>query len=301
MPISVRPTAATPAVGSQHPSSVPANDMSSIVHSPASLRPRRLRPGALQWTVVSVTGLRSLPGLAVLGAALLAVGSHSIATAETAILAPSLQNSSAIQYAEFTTEAARRFAIPERWIRAVMRAESGGNPHAVSPRGALGLMQIMPGTWGELRARYELGINPFDPRDSILAGAAYLREMLDRFGSDGFLAAYNAGPKRYEEHLAAGRPLPDATKDYVARLAPLMGIEQRERGISIDRHVVNWRQAPAFVQQSDSSSSNALLASPARLLTSSRDILNGGALALAPRATGLFVRIHPGAPHDVGS
>ena len=75
-----------------------------------------------------------------------------------------------------------------------MRVESNGNAHAVSPRGALGLMQIMPGTWVELSARYDLGIDPLDPHANILAGAAYLREMLDRFGLVGFLAAYNAGP-----------------------------------------------------------------------------------------------------------
>ena len=58
----------------------------------------------------------------------------------------------------------------------------------------------MPGTWVELSVRYGLGIDPFDPHDSIMAGAAYLREMHDRFGSPGFLAAYNAGPERYEQH-----------------------------------------------------------------------------------------------------
>ena len=71
----------------------------------------------------------------------------------------------------------------------------------------MGLMQIMPKTYAELRARYHLGSNPYDPRDNILAGAAYLREMHDRYGSAGFLAAYNAGPDRYDEHLATGRPL----------------------------------------------------------------------------------------------
>jgi hypothetical protein len=78
----------------------------------------------------------------------------------------------------------------------------------------------MPATWAELRVRHRLGGNPYDPRDNILAGAAYLREMHDRYGSPGFLAAYNAGPGRYEEYLA-GRPLPAETRAYVAALAPL--------------------------------------------------------------------------------
>ena len=82
-----------------------------------------------------------------------------------------------------------------------MRVESGVDARAVSPKGAMGLMQIMPETYSELRDRYALGANPYDPRNNILAGAAYLREMHDRFGAPGFLAAYNVGPRRYEEHL----------------------------------------------------------------------------------------------------
>jgi hypothetical protein len=84
-------------------------------------------------------------------------------------------------------------------------------------------MQVMPRTYLELRAKYGFGSDLFDPRDNILAGAAYLAEMFARYGSPGFLAAYNAGPRRYEEHLLGGRPLPAETTDYVARLAPELG------------------------------------------------------------------------------
>jgi soluble lytic murein transglycosylase-like protein len=108
-------------------------------------------------------------------------------------------------------EASRRFGLPTTWIRAVMRAESGGDPRAVSPTGAMGLMQIMPATWEELRVRHALGDDPFDSRDNILGGTGYLRDLLDRYGSPGFLAAYNAGPGRYEERRS-GRPLPDETR-----------------------------------------------------------------------------------------
>ena len=73
-----------------------------------------------------------------------------------------------------------------------------------------------------MRARYGLGADPYDPRDNILAGAAYIRELHDRYGAPGFLAAYNAGPGRYERHLATGRPLPDETRAYVAALAPMI-------------------------------------------------------------------------------
>lgn len=124
--------------------------------------------------------------------------------------------------ASFVQEAAQRFDIPAAWIWAVMRAESAFEPHALSPAGAIGLMQVMPKTYGELRVRHGLGPDPFDPRDNILAGAAYLRELHDRYGAPGFLAAYNAGPARYEAHLA-GRALPAETRAYVAALAPLIG------------------------------------------------------------------------------
>lgn len=129
-------------------------------------------------------------------------------------------------YAPFVSEAAQRFGIPASWIRAVMRAESAGDPRAVSPKGAMGLMQIMPATWAELRLRHGLGSDPFSPRDSILAGAAYLREMHDRYGSVALmLAAYNAGPARTDEHLATGRALPAETRAYVAALVPVLAIE----------------------------------------------------------------------------
>ncbi len=123
---------------------------------------------------------------------------------------------------DHVAEASRRFGVPEAWIWAVMRVESAGDVGATSHAGAMGLMQVMPPTYAELRARYGLGPNPYDPRDNILAGTAYLREMHDRYGAPGFLAAYNAGPGRYEQHLA-GRPLPLETRAYLARLAPQVG------------------------------------------------------------------------------
>ena len=85
---------------------------------------------------------------------------------------------------------------------------------AVSPAGALGLMQIMPDTWAELRARYRLGRDPFDPRDNIIAGTAYLREMWDRYGNvAAMLAAYNAGPGAVEQYK--GVPPYEETQHYV--------------------------------------------------------------------------------------
>lgn len=127
-------------------------------------------------------------------------------------------------YAVHVTDAARRFGIPETWIWAVMRVESNGDVRAVSHAGAMGLMQIMPGTWASLRASHGLGGDPYDVRDNIMAGAAYLRAMHDRYGNvTAMLASYNAGPGRYDEYLSRGRPLPAETRAYLAKLAPMIG------------------------------------------------------------------------------
>jgi hypothetical protein len=120
-------------------------------------------------------------------------------------------------------EASGRFGVPELWIRRVMRQESGGQEDVISWAGAMGLMQVMPDTYDGLRSRYNLGDDPFDPHNNILAGTAYLREMYDRFGAPGFLAAYNAGPNRLDRYLNYGTPLPEETVNYVAAIAPLLG------------------------------------------------------------------------------
>jgi soluble lytic murein transglycosylase-like protein len=87
----------------------------------------------------------------------------------------------------------------------------------------MGLTQLMPATSVELSVRYELGLDSFDPKDDIMAATAYVRELRDRFGSAGFLAAYYAGPTRYEQHLTTGQPLPAETTAYVAAVTPLLG------------------------------------------------------------------------------
>jgi hypothetical protein len=127
-------------------------------------------------------------------------------------------------WASYISEASRRFDMPANWVRAVLQLESKGDNRALSPKGAMGLMQIMPETFSELRLRYHLGADPYEPRTNILAGTAYLREMHDRYGPAGFLAAYNAGPGRYEDYLTHGRTLPKETHDYVTALAPAIGV-----------------------------------------------------------------------------
>ena len=155
-------------------------------------------------------------------------------------------------HAAHIAEAAQRFGIPVTWIAAVMRAESAGDVRAVSSAGAMGLMQVMPDTWAELRIRHRLGRDPYDPRDNILAGTAYLREMWDRYGNvAAMLAAYNAGPGRYDEYRLADRPLPAETRAYVASLAPVLLGEAPSGSASVAPQPLDWREAAIFVVRDD--------------------------------------------------
>lgn len=121
-------------------------------------------------------------------------------------------------YDEIIGFAARRFGVPERVIHAVVKAESSYNPRAVSPAGARGLMQLMPGTASALGV-----LDSFDPLQNVMGGARYIRQMLDRFGGDlrKALAAYNWGPGNVE---AKGMDrMPEETRNYVAYIARLLG------------------------------------------------------------------------------
>ena len=125
----------------------------------------------------------------------------------------------------YITEAAQRFDVPELWIRAVMQRESGGQlfhngQFVTSQPGAMGLMQLMPPTYDEMRRRYDLGPDAYEPHDNIIAGTSYLRQMYDIYGSPGFLAAYNSGPGRLDDFLDRSHTLPRETREYVAFIGP---------------------------------------------------------------------------------
>ncbi|WP_171836111.1 lytic transglycosylase domain-containing protein [Lichenicola cladoniae] len=125
----------------------------------------------------------------------------------------------------YINEASRRFDVPDAWIRAVMHQESGGHQFiagtlTTSPVGAMGLMQLMPPTYDDMRVQYSLGPDAFEPHDNIMAGTAYVRQMYDIYGSPGFLAAYNTGPGRLDDFLTRNRPLPRETRQYVSIIGP---------------------------------------------------------------------------------
>ncbi|SHO61269.1 Transglycosylase SLT domain-containing protein [Pseudoxanthobacter soli DSM 19599] len=212
---------------------------------------------------------------------------------------PVVQPPSRDPYGELIAEAAQRFELPAAWIRAVMRAESDSDPRATSPKGAIGLMQIMPQTWAELRVRYRLGGDPYDPHDNIVAGAAYIRELFDRYGSPEWIAAYNAGPGRYEEALK-GRPLPPETRAYVATVAPIVSPgEATDAVVVASADPLSWTRAPLFIRQplskatvppvqSDEHKNDAPQANTVRDLS-----------AIVPQSVGLFVaRVARGGSHE---
>ena len=239
------------AVGGRSPEPAPIfpSRPCSPVRKPANDPRRMCRTHAATGSIARLDVLRTLVRVTavimpficeVAGSAL----PQSSARAQTVTLSEPVE-----RFAKLIEEASGRFAVPARWIRAVMRVESGGDEHAISSRGAMGLMQLMPGTWVELSVRYGLGLDPFDAHDNIIAGVAYLKGMHDRFGSAGFLAAYHAGPARYQQHLATGRPLPQETTGYVAAVTPLLDDGQGERAAVRTRHVVPWRAAPLFVER----------------------------------------------------
>jgi hypothetical protein len=118
-------------------------------------------------------------------------------------------------------EASKRYHVPKAWIRAVMAHESGGrtmlgeDKPIVSRAGAIGLMQVLPATYDQMAEQQKLGGNPFDTRDNIMAGTAYLRWLHQKYGYPAMFAAYNAGPGRLEQHLVHGVTLPAETRAYV--------------------------------------------------------------------------------------
>ncbi|MGB3803218.1 MAG: lytic transglycosylase domain-containing protein [Sphingopyxis granuli] len=152
-----------------------------------------------------------------------------IALAALALLAASPAEAQSVdRWRPYIAEASARTGVPVAWIERVMRAESGGRTTLdgrpiVSRAGAMGLMQLMPGTWADMRAQLGLGNDPHNPPDNILAGTYYLRLMYDRFGYPGLFGAYNAGPGRYSAWLAGRSGLPGETRAYMASVAGRRG------------------------------------------------------------------------------
>ena len=198
-------------------------------------------------------------------------------------------------YAAQVTKASQRFGIPTTWIMAVMRAESAGDARALSSAGAMGLMQVMPDTWAGLRIRHGLGGDPYDPRDNILAGTAYLREMWDRYGNvAAMLAAYNAGPARYDEYRLADRPLPVETRAYVAALAPVLLGERPSGGTVAAARPLDWREAAIFISREDGTLATDPVLPDRKVGGAPSPIPAVPQAGLTPQSEGLFVQPETG-------
>lgn len=238
---------------------------------------------------------RSRGGSAALLAVLLLLAPSAAPVHARAQDAPAERLAARHPYAAHVADAARRFGIPERWIWAVMSVESNGDVRAVSTAGAIGLMQIMPSTWADLRARHRLGFDPFDVRDNIMAGAAYLREMHDRYGNvTAMLASYNAGPGRYDEHLSRGRPLPAETRAYLTKLVPITGgSDDSQRAAAPPSDPFAWRRGALFaVRSSAVSTVQPQAENDAADVQGERLPTDGAGVAMAaitPPSDGLFV------------
>ncbi|RAZ89461.1 lytic transglycosylase domain-containing protein [Mesorhizobium hawassense] len=226
------------------------------------------------------TTLVLLGGLSILCLA----SAHALAQ-NPAVVLPSARK----LYDVHIAEAARRFRLPAAWIHAVLIAESAGDQRATSRKGAMGLMQIVPDTWSDLRVRYGLGGDPYDPHDNIIAGSAYIRELLDRYGSPGWIAAYNAGPGRYEASLQ-GRRLPRETRAYVTVVTSAIGNDRA--GEAVSRAIPtqhNWKQAPLFVVQPGDRPTDRLLQLRRSRDDGSESVPKEGLVDAEPRSPGVFV------------
>jgi hypothetical protein len=218
----------------------------------------------------------------------------TIGEVKAASAAASAAASNSASVASAIAEASARFSVPASWIRAVMRVESGNNARALSPKGAMGLMQIMPASWETLQWRYHLGGDPYDVHDNILGGTALLRELYDRFGASGFLAAYNAGPSRYLAFLTQGQPLKPETQLYLAKLATLLPELQIGHAPLAPAAPPNWRTASLFAPGWQASTSQVWAAarpanqsnSPSAAAPTSAP--NASPASLAPGSQGLF-------------
>jgi hypothetical protein len=133
--------------------------------------------------------------------------------AQSSVSVTNSQKSPTIHINEVVNTASATFHLDPDLVNSVIHAESGFNAHAISPKGARGLMQLMPGTANQLGVH-----DVFDPEANVTGGSRYLRELLERYNFDlvKALAAYNAGPERVEQYQ--GVPPFRETRAYVARI-----------------------------------------------------------------------------------
>jgi len=153
------------------------------------------------------------------------------------------------QYENLISEHARLNGVRSDLVRAVMQVESAFNPNAISPKGAMGLMQLMPATMRQYGVR-----NAFNPVENVRAGVAYLRDLLDRYSNNEelALAAYNAGPGAVDKHGQAVPPYRE-TRNYVAKISKMTGttdrVEPRPNKIYKVTQVIDGREVVLYTDK----------------------------------------------------
>jgi soluble lytic murein transglycosylase-like protein len=168
----------------------------------------------------------------------------SVPKAETVRATRFVSPERVVLYDPVILEHARLGGVRPDLVRAVVQVESGYNVYARSPKGALGLMQLMPATIQQFGVR-----NPFNPVENIRAGVSYLRQLLDRYSNNEelALAAYNAGPGAVDRHGAAIPPYKE-TRDYVSRINRMAGRPIQVHGVAIYKttDIVEGRPVPRY-------------------------------------------------------
>ncbi len=170
-----------------------------------------------------------------------------LSKANPAAITPSVP-APAVSLNEVVTSASATFHLDPDLVNSVIHAESGFNPHAISRKGAQGLMQLMPSTAGKLGVS-----NAFDPKANVNGGSRYLRELLERYNFDlvKALAAYNAGPERVEQYK--GVPPYHETQAYVARIVHEYNrkkIAQQKQAETTARSKAKSSQSPSAIEAS---------------------------------------------------
>jgi len=202
-------------------------------------------------------------------AVLLAFGIAVTSSARVVAMAPPRDASrGSSMCAPHAAEAAQRSRLSEAVILRVMHVESRGRANAISPKGAMGCMQIMPATWRYLTRRHGLGDDPWNARFNMIGGALYLAELARRFGFPGAYAAYNAGPERYARHVRGVTTLPAETVAYMASLSGASpGANGRApRAAEPQTAEVRWQEAGLFARAPEAArprSSDRAVTSPA--------------------------------------
>ncbi len=180
-----------------------------------------------------------------------ALQTYSVPKAESVVVTRPTSTAQHPLYDDLIVEHAHVNGVRTDLVRAVVQVESAFNPYARSPKGAVGLMQLMPATMKEFGVR-----NPFNPVENLRAGVAYLRQLLDRYSNNEelALAAYNAGPRAVDRH---GQNVPPyrETRNYVSRINGMAGrpVQTRSKQIFRTTEIIDGHPVSRYSDQKPAS------------------------------------------------